>query len=130
MSFYSEMADMAHEMLSDFGSKRTLILTRQIPTGSDYEPGPPIDRNYTVIGVVLLHKSMVKQMDTVSVGGLIDTNRRTVMLSTFMADGRELPIEPKNGDLMTLDGKTWTVEGAAAVNPGGVAVLYKMDVVI
>ena len=130
MSFYSEMAEMAHTMLSSFGDQRTIVLTRQIQTGSDFTPGIPVDRKYPVAGVVLLHKSMVKELDKVSVGGLIDTNRRTVMISTFMPDGRELPIEPKNGDLITFDGKTWTIEGVAAVNPGGVAVLYKMDVVI
>ena len=125
MSFYSEMAEMAHTMLSSFGDQRTIVLTRQIQTGSDFTPGIPVDRKYPVAVVVI-----TKQIDTVEGGTLIDSNRRAVMISTFMPDGRELPIEPKNGDLLTFDGKTWTIEGVGAINPGGIAVLFKMDVVI
>ena len=123
MSFYSEMADMADEMLAEFGAPRTLVLTRETPTGTEDAPGTPIRKDYSVIGVVKL-----KYLDTVEGGTLIDANRRELTLSTKMRNGKVLPIEPASGDKVTFDNHTWTADSAASVSPGGTPIVYKLEV--
>ena len=124
MTFASEMADMANELLAEFGSPRTMVLTRETPTGTESAPGIPIRKDYDVIGVVKL-----KYLDTVEGGTLIDANRRELVLSTKMVNGKTLPINPASGDKATFDDYSWTVDSAAPVSPGGEAIVHKLELV-
>lgn len=123
MSFASEMADMANELLTEFGSPRTVVLTRETPTGTESAPGEPTRIDYEVIAVVKL-----KYLDTAERGTLIDDTRRELVMSTKMTNGLALPINPQSGDKITFDDHTWTVDAAAPVSPGGETIVHKLEV--
>jgi len=123
MSFYSEMADMADELLREFGNPETIVLTRETPTGTEDNPGAPVRKDYRVSAVV-----NVKYLGSTEDDRTIIANKRSVILSTKMANGNILPIEPTAGDKFTFGGKTWGVESSAPIAPGGTNILYKMDI--
>ena len=130
MTFYSKMAKTADKLINKFGKFREMELIREKPTGDDYDPDPPVRIRQKVLGVVRLKTVMEdgSRLDNFQGGTLIDNNRRSVSLSKFDPDGRELIITPEMGDKLEFDGHEWTVEAAAGVNPGGETILYKLDV--
>jgi hypothetical protein len=128
MSFYSEMAVMADELLREFGDVNEMLLVREIPIDStSANPSPPIRREYPVKGVMKL-----RYLDTVESNSQVVEDKRELLLSVFKADGSALPIVPKSGDKMITQEEgqsvTWKVEAAAPVAPGGVAILYKLEI--
>ncbi len=125
MSFYTEMQDMADELLEEFGYSETVTLTQvELEDVDSDEPGNPITTDYKVKAVIQL-----RYLDSVEDNTIIDENRRGVILSTIMPDGRKLPVEPKTGFKLTFDGHTWTVDSGAAISPGGVPIIYKLEIV-
>ena len=123
MSFYSDMATMADKLLRQFGVQQPAVLTRETPTGTEDAPGPPIRKNYPVIAVV-----NVKYLGTTEEDRTIISNKRSVIMSVMMSDGKTLPIEPTAGDKFTFGGQVWGVEASAPVAPGGIPIIYKLDI--
>lgn len=123
MSFYSDMATMADKLLRQFGVQQPAVLTRETPTGTEDAPGPPIRKNYPVIAVVT-----VKYLGTTEEDRTIISNKRSVVMSVMMSDGKALPIEPTAGDKFTFGGQVWGVEASAPVAPGGITIIYKLDI--
>ena len=122
MSFYSDMAKMAHGLLVAFGAPRELVLIRETPTGTSSAPGTPIRKECSVFGVV--------NADDLgsSVEGMILTNKRVVILSTFSLAGVAIAITPAVGDKMRFDDMVWAVDACIPVSPGGTPIIYKLQV--
>ena len=130
MSFYSKMAVMADKLLRTFGDVNEMLLIREVAIDSaSSDPSPPIRTEYKVKGV---SKLRYRYLDTVESNSLIDENKRQLILSVYMADGTALPITPKSGDkaITQEEGQavTWRVEAGSAIAPGGVAILFKLEV--
>ena len=123
MSFASEMATMANELIAEFGSPREIYFVDETATGTVSAPGTPIQTEYRVNAVVLL-----KYLDTAEQGTLIDERRREVVMSTTLNDGTALAVVPVSGDKMRFDGYLWTIETVGAVSPGGETIVYKITV--
>jgi len=131
MTFYSEMAVMADELLQEFGDANEMLLIREVAIDStSANPSPPIRTEYKVKGVLQLR---YRYLDGVESSSLIAENKRGVMLSTFMQDGRALPISPKSGDKMAIQedeqAVIWKVESGSPVAPGGVPILFKLEII-
>jgi len=132
MSFYSDMADMADKLLKQFGIPQSAVLTRETPTGTQDNPGIPIRKDYSVTAVVNVRYlgstegNVVgeKTGDTL----MILSNKRSVVMSAKMLNGKALPIEPTTGDKFTFGGQVWGVEASAPVAPGGTVIIYKLDI--
>ena len=130
MTFYSEMAEMADELLREFGDVNEMLLIREVPIDStSASPDPPVQYDYKVKGVLQLR---YRYLDGVESSSLIEEHKRGLMLSTFMQDGRVLPIKPKSGDKISIqeDGEAviWKVGSAAPVAPGGTAIIHKLEI--
>lgn len=127
MSFASEMAEMAHELLVEFGAPRKVKLTSETPTGTESAPGIPRRKDYDVIAVIkLIYRAGF--FDTAEQGTLVDDTRREIVLSTIMVNGVPLPVPPKSGDKITFDNYAWTIDAVGPVSPGGEVIIYKLEV--
>jgi len=130
MTFYSEMAVMADELLQEFGDVNEMLLIREVAIDStSANPSAPIRTEYKVKGVLQLR---YRYLDGVESSSLIAENKRGVMLSTFMQNGMKLPIFPKSGDKMAMQedeqAVIWKVESGSPVAPGGVSILFKLEI--
>lgn len=123
MSFASEMADMANELLIEFGSPREMIFIHETATGTESAPGVPTETEYIVNSVVKL-----QYLDTNEGGTMIDERRREVLISTKLTNGSALTVPPISGDKLEFDGHRWLIEAVGAVSPGGETIIYKLDV--
>jgi hypothetical protein len=116
MSFYSEMADVADELITEFGQ----TVTHKVQSGTAYDP----DTGTTVVSYV----------DSAGHGCMVEFNKE-VIDGTKVRIGDKLcllsPIgvtEPKDGDLMVISGETWNVvPPVSVVAPAGVACLYEVQ---
>ena len=57
---------------------------------------------------------------------LIKGRLRFFTMSAILADGTAITFEPKAGDLLTFESKTWEVAGATPFNPAGTPVLFNI----
>lgn len=96
-------------------------MTLRVTTPGTYDPATGMDSgatttDYPCVGVVLpASKGTIEAFDNKFVGGtLIEQNLRSVKLS---ADG--LPVEPKGGDKLIVDGAEWNVIGATPLATDG-----------
>lgn len=115
MSFYSDMADVTVELLTEFG--RSVTLKRS--TGNSIDPitgvvTPGVDASVITTGVLKPYPSR-----------MIDGVR---ILST----DRELTITneqtPAPTDKPTMDGEEWAIVGITEMNPAGTVIAYKIQV--
>lgn len=115
MSFYSDMADMSLEMLTEFGQPCTV---------TNFE-----------IGVEDISNGTVSQLSSTftTVGVLLDYDYRnfgestTTYLQTSRGDKRVLLAAAKvinSGDLIFIDNTIYKAYVVKCVNPAGVRVLY------
>ena len=123
MNFYSDMAATADNLLKQFGSPRTIVLTREMPTGDAHNPGEPITKDYDVTAVVLN-----KWMDGAEGGRMVIESKRHLVMSANQPSGAAIPITPATGDITTFDGFDWNVESAVPISPGGITIIYRLDV--
>lgn len=125
MAFYDEMADMALEMLAEFG--RVIQLSRTV--GGDYDPdtgttgGSTESENATVV-ILPASNGTVQAFDIrYENGTLIEQNLRALTIAA-----KDLAWVPIAGDKATFDGSDWTFIGCTPVNPAGTPVVYKAAV--
>jgi len=123
MSFASEMAEMANELLEEFGGPREMVHISETDTGTDSAPGTPIETEYIVNAV-----SILKYLDSAETGTMVDERRRRIVMSTTLANGSAVTVAPVKNDKMEFDDYRWTIEAVGAVSPGGEVIVYKLDV--
>lgn len=129
MSFYSDMAAMADSLLTQFGiSENAMLRKESFSGGTDESPGTPINTDYPVIVV-----SKIKQLGSV-VGEkeaeikMIASNQRSIIMSVKQPSGTILAVQPLVGDKLLFGTDIWNVDAAAPVAPGGITIIYKLDI--
>ncbi len=117
MSFYSEMADVADDLITEFGQSVTL----KVASGTSY--------NTSTGGVTVTYTDQIGHGCTVDFDkGLIDGEKvrigdRLVLLSPFGLT------EPTEGDKLIIGSDTWSIVPPVTVtNPAGTPVLYEVQV--
>ena len=128
MSFYSDMAAMADSLLTQFGISENAVLRKEsFRDGTDESPGTPINADYPVIVV-----SKVKQLDSVQQTGdsvkMIASNQRSIIMSVKQPSGAILEVQPMVSDKLLFGTDIWNVDAAAPVAPGGITIIYKLDI--
>ncbi len=117
MTFYSDMADTADELITEFGQAVTL----KVSAGSAYDPETG--------------SSVVTYTDQAGHGCVVDFDKKLID-GTKVRIGDKLvllsPIgisEPKDGDQLVVGAETWQLVPPVTVTaPAGVAVLYEVQV--
>lgn len=117
MTFYSDMAATADELITEFGQSVTL----KVSAGAAYDPETG--------------SSAVTYTDQVGHGCVIDFDKKLID-GTKVRIGDKLvllsPIgvsEPKDGDQLVIGAETWQLVPPVTVTaPSGVAVLYEVQV--
>jgi hypothetical protein len=116
MSFYTEMALVADDLISEFGQ----TVTHKVQSGTTYDPDTG--------------SSVVSYVDSSGHGCIVEFNK-DVIDGTKVRIGDKLcllsPIgvtEPKDGDLLVMSGETWNVVSpVSVVAPAGIACLYEVQ---
>lgn len=115
MSFYSELADTAQELLTEFGADATLVI--RTPT---YNPA-------TDLGSVTTTNVAVKTV-------VIDYPRKFDLPTTILF-GDKLAImsaasggEPRPGDQLNWDSRLHSIISVTKLAPAGTPILYELQV--
>ena len=117
MTFYSDMADTADELITEFGQSVTL----KVSAGAAYDPETG--------------SSVVTYTDQSGHGCVVDFDKKLID-GTKVRIGDKLVLlsplgisEPKDGDQLAIGAETWQVVLPVTVTaPAGVAVLYEVQV--
>ncbi len=117
MTFYSDMADTADELITEFGQSVTL----KVSAGAAYDPETG--------------SSVVTYTDQAGHGCVVDFDKKLID-GTKVRIGDKLVLlsplgisEPKDGDQMVIGAETWQLVPPVTVTaPAGVAVLYEIQV--
>ena len=125
MAFYDEMADMALEMLAEFG--RTIQLSRTVD--GEYDPdtgtsGGTVETQDATVVILPASNGTVQSFDIrFDNGTLIEQNLRALTIAA-----KDLAWVPVAGDKATFDGSDWTFIGCTPVNPAGTPIVFKAAV--
>ena len=127
MTFYSDMADTADELITEFGQAVTL----KVSAGTTYDPETG--------------SSVVTYTDQSGHGCVVDFDKKLIdgtKVRKKLIDGTKVRIgdklvllsplgisEPKDGDQLVIGVDTWQLVPPVTVTaPAGVAVLYEVQV--
>jgi len=117
MSFYSEMAEMATELITEFG--QDIVITREInevinPVTGEVEVEAD-SQEYTVKGV--------KKKYPLS---LIDGTRITSSDREILMDASV--VEPLITDTISINNQEWPIMEIHSINPAGIPLIYSVRV--
>lgn len=130
MTFYSEMAQVATELLTEFGSD--IVLSRKVLSPYYVESGYVEEDYYEqqeidpVTGEALLESEiqtytlkgiMKKYPENVIDGSRITSSDRQVMIETSV-------VKPVMTDKLTINGQSWPIMEIESINPAGTELLY------
>lgn len=125
-AFYDEMAELAAEMIEEFGQ----TLTMRRVTEASYDPAtgmtsPGTAEEQPITAVVLpASKGTVESFDNKLLNGtLIESNIRALKIA---ANGLLWP--PSPGCVVMYDGQEWKMLGATPSNPAGTALVYSASI--
>ena len=111
MTFYSDMAKLATDMIDEFG--RAMILRKYTISGTDYAPiKTPVDSPVT---------------------GVVTTFKRSDIDGTLIREGDKMilidsAIEPSKADSVIDEGFVYEVVDIIDITPGDTSILYKLHV--
>ena len=113
MSFdYAASAATAQRLIARFGQDATL--NRMVNSGTEWAPTQtPDDKTIKVVDLNQVIGSEEEGSGTLT--------KRTLLVSTSAG------VEPKKEDKVTIGGKKHEIEDVRPLRPGGVAVLYEVD---
>lgn len=116
MSFYTEMASVANDLLSEYGQPVTLMHHQ----AGVYDPslGTVAIANAieTAVGAVFDYKS--SEID----GTLIQRGDKKLLISVTGIT------EPKLNDSVTIGAKTYVIKSINEINPAGTVVMYQCQI--
>lgn len=117
MTFYSEMAEVADDIITEFGQAVTL----KVSSGTTYDPETGAS---TVTYADQTGQGCVIEFDKKLIDGTkVRIGDKVVLLSPSGIT------EPKDGDQLVIGSDTWQVVPPVIVTaPAGVAVLYEVQV--
>lgn len=112
MSFQSDMAATAHELLTEFGT--TGILIKSVAGVYDVDTGTstPTETNYTIT----MYEEDASGSDTD--GTQVKAGDKLAMISTVGS------VQPETNDRITYQGADWQVVSSTRENANGLAVIY------
>jgi len=125
--FYDEMADLALEMIREFGQE--IVVIREGPFAQDPISGTVIneEEQRMVLQAIVLPTSRgtIETFDNRTMGqdSLIDEKLRFVK-----AAAKGATFEPRSGDVVEMQGKRWRILGATPVAPAGIPLIYNFGV--
>ena len=132
MSFYSDLAETAADLLEEFGQSVTLLHYPSVPAGGysptydtgtgEVSPGTSVD--YTVDAVVLSATAGKIR----SFGLSLDENSRLESMRFVLMAADGLAVKPSTQDQIYFDSEWWTVKGVTETNPAGTALIYGIGV--
>lgn len=114
--FYNDMAATAAELLAEFGADASIVRS-----ASTYDPatGAATQTSATHAVRALESNHGRSYVD----GSLIESGRRA-----YLIDPNGMSVEPRAGDAFVWGGVSGPVTRAGRVAPGGVAVLFEVQV--
>ena len=124
--FYDEMADLALEMIREFGQE--IVVIREGPFAQDPISGTVIneeEQRMVLQAIVLPVSNSTQSFDNRTMGqdSLIDEKLRFVK-----AAAKGATFEPRSGDVVEMQGKRWRILGATPVAPAGIPLIYNFGV--
>jgi hypothetical protein len=111
MSFQSDMAETAHELLTEFGATATL---KKVSAGT-YDPSTGTATRTESTSTITLYEEDVKGRDID--GTLIKSGDK---MATISAQG----LVPETGDVINYMGVDWSVVSVTRENTNALAVVY------
>ena len=118
MTFYTEMAQVATDLLTEFGTDIKISRITQekvINPVTGVITTPEIKQSYSIKGI------MKKYPENLIDGSRITTSDRQLMLETSQ-------IEPILTDTIKIDGENWPIMEIESIKPAGTALLYTVRV--
>lgn len=124
--FYDEMADLALEMIREFGQE--IVVIREGPFAQDPVSGTVIneeEQRMALQAIVLPVSNSTQVFDnrTMSQDSLVNERLRFVK-----AAAKGATFEPRSGDVVEMQGKRWRILGSTPVAPAGIPLLYNFGV--
>lgn len=113
MSFYTEMAEMAREMLAEYGM--AVVLTRE--TGDFDEVAGAYDSEPQALNSTGLFTSITEQLKQDFT--VIDGDRTMILDDS---------VEPQNADTVAIDGADWSVVKVKPIKPTDTIICYFVQV--
>jgi hypothetical protein len=135
MSFYSEMADMANELLSpdaQGGLGQGLVQIKRISLGeapNEYSPAPEVETSWTLKAAVKrLHQRYENGVLIIETGDQIIAG--TMASLTKLAGEDVAPVEqafaPQNGDILVIDGLDRAIDNITPIPGAGTVSAWKL----
>ena len=125
-TFYDEMADLAVELIEEFGQE--IVISRT--TEGEYDPitgtgSGSVTETQTVLAIVLpASKGTVEAFDQKLVSGtLVESNLRALKIAA-----KSCTWVPSPGCKVTLYGHDWSMIGVTESNPAGIPLVYSASV--
>lgn len=114
MTIYSNLQSTATKLLKKYG--QVVTLTRE--TVSSYDPvlGVPTSSTAEYTGYAAMFDYQLSEID----GQTIQRGDARLLLQV-------ISVEPKNGDTVAVNGVQYTVINATITAPGGVTVVYELQ---
>jgi hypothetical protein len=123
MTFYSDLAADADELLTEFG--QSVTLTHIVPGAYDPTTGTVTNTTTTQAGTGAVFDFGLHQSGTsFTAGSMIVAGDKQMLLSPLKTDGTQITA-PVTGDLATIGADVWTIASIKSTAPAGVAVLYE-----
>lgn len=124
--FYDDMADLALEMIREFGQE--IVVIREGPFAQDPVSGTVIkeeEQRMTLQAIVLPVSNSTQAFDNRTMGQDSLVNQK---LRFVKAAAKGATFEPRSGDVVEMQGKRWRILGSTPVAPAGIPLLYNFGV--
>lgn len=112
MSFQSDMAATAHQLLTEFGTTGVLVKSVAGAYNPDTGTSTPVETNYTIT----LYEEDASGTDID--GTQVNAGDKLAMISTSGT------VQPETNDRITYQSASWQVVSSTRENANGLAVIY------
>lgn len=124
--FYDDMADLALEMIREFGQE--IVVIREGSFAQDPVSGTVIneeEQRMVLQAIVLPVSNSTQFFDNRTMGQDSLVNQK---LRFIKAAAKGATFEPRSGDVVEMQGKRWRILGSTPVAPAGIPLLYNFGV--
>lgn len=122
MTFYSELAADAADLIAEFGQPVTL--TRSVPGAYDTATGTNGASTVTTQACLAVEDAYkAREID----GTLVRVGDRRLILSPETSSGTAVTAAEPGDTITFADGTVWTVKTVEPTSPGGTALIYTLQ---